>query len=117
MIKLANSAMLPLGLLENSGELEITRNVYYTLNLLTNGFRLLKVGGSLVYSTCSLTVAQNEDVVEQFLKENRTAELIEIDAARNWPCKGGYLPKTWRFDPLTSRTSGLFIAKFTKLAI
>ncbi|ESW28164.1 hypothetical protein PHAVU_003G264100 [Phaseolus vulgaris] len=87
------------------------------LNLLTNGFRLLKVGGSLVYSTCSLTVAQNEDVVEQFLKENRTAELIEIDAARNWPCKGGCLPKTWRFDPLTSRTSGLFIAKFTKLVI
>jgi len=31
MIKLANSAMLPLGLLENSGELEITRNVYYTV--------------------------------------------------------------------------------------
>ncbi|KAK7346338.1 hypothetical protein VNO80_20855 [Phaseolus coccineus] len=87
------------------------------LGLLTNGFRLLKVGGSLVYSTCSLTVAQNEDVVEQFLKENRTAELTEIDAARNWPCKGGCLPKTWRFDPLTSRTSGLFIAKFTKLVI
>ncbi|QCD82079.1 ribosomal RNA small subunit methyltransferase B [Vigna unguiculata] len=87
------------------------------LNLLSNGFRLLKAGGSLVYSTCSLTVAQNEDVVEQFLKENRTAELTEIDAARNWPCKGGCIPKTWRFDPLTSRTSGLFIAKFTKLVI
>ncbi|KAJ0097297.1 hypothetical protein Patl1_29096 [Pistacia atlantica] len=43
------------------------------LKLLTNGFRLLKVGGSLVYSTCSLTVAQNEDVVEQFLKENAFA--------------------------------------------
>ncbi|KAK7376113.1 hypothetical protein VNO78_34966 [Psophocarpus tetragonolobus] len=87
------------------------------LNLLSNGFRLLKVGGSLIYSTCSLTVAQNEDVVEQFLKENRTAELTEIDAARNWPCKGGRMPKTWRFDPSTSQTSGLFIAKFTKLGI
>lgn len=77
------------------------------LKLLTNGFRLLKVGGSLIYSTCrcipqtlplalkshtvtlyfycfyllisnfffliSLTVAQNEDVVEQFLKENASA--------------------------------------------
>ncbi|KAL2333812.1 hypothetical protein Fmac_015025 [Flemingia macrophylla] len=87
------------------------------LNLLTNGFRLLKVGGSLVYSTCSLTVAQNEDVVEQFLKENGTAELTEIDAARNWPCKGGCIPKTWRFDPSTSQTSGLFVAKFTKVVI
>ncbi|XLU40852.1 hypothetical protein S245_035666, partial [Arachis hypogaea] len=43
------------------------------LSLLHNGFRLLKVGGSLVYSTCSLTLAQNEDVVEHFLKENVNA--------------------------------------------
>ncbi|KAK9948414.1 hypothetical protein M0R45_003990 [Rubus argutus] len=87
------------------------------LKLLTNGFRLLKAGGLLVYSTCSLTVAQNEDVVEQFLEENPSAELQAIDAAENWPCKKGRLPKTLRFDPLTSNTSGLFVAKFTKLAI
>lgn len=87
------------------------------LQLLTNGFRLLKVGGSLVYSTCSLTVAQNEDVVEQFLSKNASAELLEIDAAKIWPCKSGRVPNTLRFDPVTSQTSGLFIAKFTKLAI
>ncbi|XP_062010791.1 rRNA (cytosine-C(5))-methyltransferase NOP2C [Rosa rugosa] len=87
------------------------------LKLLTNGFRLLKAEGLLVYSTCSLTVAQNEDVVKQFLEENPSAELQAIDAAENWPCKNGRLPKTLRFDPLTSNTSGLFVAKFTKLAI
>ncbi|KAI9177959.1 hypothetical protein LWI28_021067 [Acer negundo] len=87
------------------------------LKLLTNGFGLLKVGGSLVYSTCSLTVAQNEDVVDQFLKENGSAELQEIDAAKDWPCRSGRIPKTLRFDPSTSKTSGLFVAKFTKLSI
>ncbi|KAL6227022.1 hypothetical protein ACLB2K_000981 [Fragaria x ananassa] len=87
------------------------------LKLLTNGFRLLKAGGLLVYSTCSLTVAQNEDVVKQFLEENSSAELLAIDAAENWPCKSGRMPKTLRFDPLTSNTSGLFVAKFTKFAI
>ncbi|KAL6224478.1 hypothetical protein ACLB2K_003333 [Fragaria x ananassa] len=87
------------------------------LKLLTNGFRLLKAGGLLVYSTCSLTVAQNEDVVKQFLEENSSAELQAIDAAENWPCKSGRMPKTLRFDPLTSNTSGLFVAKFTKFAI
>ncbi|XP_015889744.3 rRNA (cytosine-C(5))-methyltransferase NOP2C isoform X2 [Ziziphus jujuba] len=87
------------------------------LKLLTNGFRLLKAGGLLVYSTCSLTVAQNEDVVEQFLKENAFAELQEIEAAKGWPCRSGLIPKTLRFDPLTSRTSGLFVAKFTKLVV
>lgn len=45
------------------------------------------------------------------------AELREIDAARNWPCKSGQIPKTLRFDPFTSGTSALFVAKFTKLAI
>ncbi|RXH75005.1 hypothetical protein DVH24_029726 [Malus domestica] len=59
------------------------------LKLLTNGFRLLKAGGILVYSTCSLTVAQNEDVVRQFLEGNPCAELQVIDAAENWPCKNG----------------------------
>ncbi|MBA0677613.1 hypothetical protein Goari_019012 [Gossypium aridum] len=88
----------------------------FTLKLLRNGFRLLKVGGLLVYSTCSLTVAQNEDIVEQFLKENASAELQEINEAEEWPCKSGRIPKTLRFDPLTSQTSGLFVAKFTKLA-
>ncbi|EOX90828.1 S-adenosyl-L-methionine-dependent methyltransferases superfamily protein isoform 4 [Theobroma cacao] len=86
------------------------------LKLLRNGFRLLKVGGLLVYSTCSLTVAQNEDIVERFLKENASAELQEIDEAEGWPCKCGRIPKTLRFDPLTSQTSGLFVAKVTKLA-
>eukprot|EP00268_Persea_americana_P055340 TRINITY_DN6426_c0_g1_i3.p1 TRINITY_DN6426_c0_g1~~TRINITY_DN6426_c0_g1_i3.p1 ORF type:complete len:111 (+),score=11.10 TRINITY_DN6426_c0_g1_i3:1715-2047(+) len=52
------------------------------LHLLTNGFRLLKVGGTLVYSTCSLTVGQNEDVVERFLSRNPSAEVQEIDAAK-----------------------------------
>lgn len=87
------------------------------LGLLTNGFRLLKVGGYLIYSTCSLTIAQNEDVVERFLLQNVSAELVEIDAASNWPCRNGHIGKTLRFDPTTSRTSGLFIAKFTKLKI
>ncbi|KAK1256909.1 hypothetical protein QJS04_geneDACA016408 [Acorus gramineus] len=86
------------------------------LNLLTNGFRLLNVGGSLVYSTCSLTVAQNEDVVKQFLSRNPAAELVEIEVAKNWPCRSGLIPKTLRFDPLTSQTSGLFIAKITKIS-
>ncbi|KAK7328787.1 hypothetical protein VNO77_22909 [Canavalia gladiata] len=43
---------------------------------------LLTVEGSLVYSTCSLTVAQNEDMVEQFLKENEIADTYQKAGAR-----------------------------------
>ncbi|KAH9621932.1 hypothetical protein KSS87_022211 [Heliosperma pusillum] len=84
--------------------------------LLSNGFRLLKAGGLLIYSTCSLTVSQNEGVIERFLLENSSAELQEIDGSHSWPCKSGRIPKTLRFDPLTSQTSGLFVAKFAKLS-
>ncbi|XWS66767.1 hypothetical protein CRYUN_Cryun05aG0228800 [Craigia yunnanensis] len=55
-------------------DLEVLSYGYNKLKLLRNGFRMLKVGGLLVYSTCSLTVAQNEDIVEHFLKENASAE-------------------------------------------
>jgi 16S rRNA C967 or C1407 C5-methylase (RsmB/RsmF family) len=43
------------------------------LQLLTNGFRLLKPGGTLVYSTCSFTKTQNEGVVERFLTNQANA--------------------------------------------
>nr|AAL73534.2 putative protein [Sorghum bicolor] len=85
------------------------------LHLLTNGFKLLKTGGSLVYSTCSLTVSQNESVVQQFLSTHPSADLQKIDLADNWPCRSGGIPKTLRFDPAVSQTSGLFVAKFSKL--
>ncbi|KAG2284676.1 hypothetical protein Bca52824_055896 [Brassica carinata] len=86
------------------------------LNLLRNGFRLLKQGGILVYSTCSLTHAQNEDVVDEFLAESSSAELQEIEMAKDWPCRSGRTPKTVRFDPSTSATSGLFVARIKKMA-
>lgn len=43
------------------------------------------------------------------------AELQEIEVAKDWPCRSGRIPKTLRFDPLTSQTSGLFVAKFLKV--
>ncbi|XP_062195528.1 rRNA (cytosine-C(5))-methyltransferase NOP2C-like isoform X2 [Phragmites australis] len=89
--------------------------LHLQLRLITNGFKLLKTGGSLVYSTCSLTVAQNENVVQQFLSTHPSADLQKIDSANNWPCRSGGIPKTLRFDPATSQTSGLFVAKFTKV--
>lgn len=33
-------------------DIELKVSLWLQLKLLTNGFRLLKVGGSLVYSTC-----------------------------------------------------------------
>jgi 16S rRNA C967 or C1407 C5-methylase (RsmB/RsmF family) len=44
--------------------------------LLVNGFRNLKSGGVLVYSTCSFCRAQNEDIVQWLLDTQPTAVLL-----------------------------------------
>ncbi|GBG84222.1 hypothetical protein CBR_g38194 [Chara braunii] len=84
--------------------------------LLDNGFRLMKPTGTLIYSTCSLTRAQNEDIVSWLLETRPDAELQPIACAKEWPHRSGMLEHTVRFDPLTSNTSGLFVAKITKKA-
>ncbi len=86
--------------------------------LLLNGFRLLKPGGTLIYSTCSFCRAQNEDVVRWLLDafpqdaEPQPFNATERQALGN-PCDG-LLPGTLRFDPRTTHSSGLFIAKLHK---
>ncbi|KAG0006934.1 hypothetical protein BGZ65_001541 [Modicella reniformis] len=45
--------------------------------LLLNGFRLTKKGGLVVYSTCSLSRAQNEDIVAWFLAKMRGRAVLE----------------------------------------
>ncbi|KAF9571682.1 hypothetical protein EC968_000279 [Mortierella alpina] len=45
--------------------------------LLMNGFRLAKAGGIVVYSTCSLSRAQNEDIVAWFLATMKGRAILE----------------------------------------
>jgi len=96
--------------------------------VLINGFRLLKPGGILVYSTCSLSRMQNENIVQKFISSNENAILEEIPNTDRFPinkeypqrfnlphlCYGVDLSKTIRFDPFSSQTSGLFIARIRK---
>ncbi|CED83262.1 tRNA cytosine-5-methylases and related enzymes of the NOL1/NOP2/sun superfamily [Phaffia rhodozyma] len=63
------------------------------LNLLRNGFRLLKPNGVLVYSTCSLSVNQGEVIVQRFLDElNKEgervkAQLEDVPGREEMPCE------------------------------
>ena len=77
-------------------------------------------GAALVYSTCSLTVAQNEGVVEWLLAQEPSAKVVPIaqppgvEEGDAWPCVGGGVEHSLRFEPSTSRTSGLFICKIIR---
>ncbi|MEO0128623.1 MAG: 16S rRNA (cytosine(967)-C(5))-methyltransferase RsmB [candidate division WOR-3 bacterium] len=44
-------------------------------SLLSNAASFLKVGGSIIYSTCSILPRENEEIIERFLNENDNFEL------------------------------------------
>lgn len=48
------------------------------LDILIAASRLVKPGGVLVYATCSILRAENQDIVENFLSEHAEFEIIEV---------------------------------------
>ncbi len=65
---------------EGVGELNIKQ-----LSILTSASRLLKVGGMLVYATCSILKEENENIIEQFLAENTNFKLVEVNTVLDNP--------------------------------
>ncbi len=93
------------------------------LKLASHAFTLLKPGGVMVYSTCTLEPEENEGVITKLLERNPGAELLDIDfkGKKNKPVlefKGNkYNPnvnKCLRINPHDNGTEGFFVAKIRK---
>lgn len=78
--------------------------------LLQNAVGVLKPGGRLIYSTCSIEREENEDVVEEFLKRNKTMRQLLLKPASGLTAGAGAL-RTW---PHRDSTDGFFVAAFEK---
>ena len=74
--------------------------------LAANGFRLLKVGGTMIYSTCSLSKQQNESVVAWILATFLDSQIIplsfEAGTYGTTSILQGTIPGTLRFLPVFS---------------
>jgi 16S rRNA (cytosine967-C5)-methyltransferase len=80
------------------------------IQLLCNAARVVRPGGRLVYSTCSVESDENEDVVQSFLENNENFGLLDLPvddrlrtslgAARTWPHREG--------------TDGFFVCAFER---
>lgn len=49
----------------------------------------VKTGGTLVYSTCTINKAENEEIVEKFLAEHKEFTLTEAGMRTFWPHRDG----------------------------
>ena len=81
--------------------------------MLNNCANLVKEGGSLVYSTCSITVEENEILIERFLKLNPEFTLAETKPRIGLPGFRGQT-SSQRLYPHIHECNGFFIAKLAK---
>ena len=79
-------------------------------DILSNCSKYVKVGGTLVYSTCTLNKAENEDNVTRFLEENDGFEFVDFEIG-NVKSKNGM----YTFLPHVTGTDGFFVAKMKRV--
>lgn len=82
--------------------------------LIRSAFNLLKPGGVLVYSTCTSTIEENEEVVLSLLDADSRARLENINMPLN--SREGLLPGTeecLRIYPWDNDTEFFFVARIS----
>lgn len=90
--------------------------------LLRAAFHMLRPGGVLVYSTCSLSLVENEEVLAALLRRHgNTIEVLPVaglapallppDLAARYPAGFALMSRVW---PHLHQTEGAFVAKIRK---
>ena len=78
--------------------------------LLKTMWQLLKPGGTLIYSTCSILKTENEHLINDFLKQNEAAKLMPFSVGNSDRTK----PGIWQILPGQDNMDGFFYAKLQK---
>ncbi len=81
--------------------------------MISNCAEKVKVGGTLAYSTCSVTLEENEGIIERFLAEHPDFQLADIEPKIGLPGLNG-LVQCQRLYPHIHHCNGFFIAKLQK---
>jgi 16S rRNA (cytosine967-C5)-methyltransferase len=82
-------------------------------NMLTHSAEIVKEGGNLVYSTCSVSLEENEMLIERFLKWNLDFKLVEATPKIGLPGLRGQ-SQCQRLYPHLHECNGFFVAKLEK---
>ncbi|NLE04548.1 MAG: NOL1/NOP2/sun family putative RNA methylase [Crenarchaeota archaeon] len=82
-------------------------------NMINNAADNVVNGGTLIYSTCSITIEENENIIETFLKTHPEFTLVDIEPKIGTIGLKG-LDKCQRLYPHLHQCNGFFIAKLQK---
>ena len=86
--------------------------------MIVSAFDSLRQGGELVYSTCTITEEENEEVVKFLLEKRENAKLVSFDLGvkhdRGLVEYGKEFNKVARIYPFHFNSEGFFIAKIKK---
>ena len=107
---------------------ELTKHAEYQRKFVHQAIQLLKAGGYMTYSTCTINGDENEGMVRHILSKYPCMELLQIDLPSQWREKklgstgleGFGLSaeernRVCRFDPsAVGDTMGFFVALFQK---
>lgn len=91
----------------------IERSVKTQEELFKKALKILKPGGEMVYSTCSILKQENENLLKKFLKKSKI-EIVPIDLPDEIPMLPTTLKGTVCVCP-TEIYEGFFVAKIKKL--
>ena len=80
--------------------------------ILDNAARYVRTGGTLVYSTCTLLLRENEEIVDWFLSTHPSFEKVEFSL----PVCEKTVDGAVTLLPHVHHTDGFFVAKFRKIA-
>ncbi|MGN1372143.1 MAG: RsmB/NOP family class I SAM-dependent RNA methyltransferase [Candidatus Coprovivens sp.] len=64
---------------DNFSEDLVNRSTNFQKSLLTEAIKHLKVGGEIIYSTCSILKEENEEIINYILSKNNNIEIVYLD--------------------------------------
>ncbi|MCQ4921844.1 16S rRNA (cytosine(967)-C(5))-methyltransferase RsmB [Tissierella carlieri] len=99
----------------NRREEDIDELVKLQYGILNNAKDYLKIGGILIYSTCTIEKDENINLINKFLEKNKNFKLVNIEDKINnkqdiTTLKSGYI----QLFPHIHNTDGFYIAKIIK---
>jgi len=93
-------------------ENDLTELAELQAKILERSARYVKVGGSLIYSTCTIFKKENDEVVMEFLKKHDNFTIEKVDTGFDGVInENGFV----QFLPYRDKIDGFFIAKIKRL--